>query len=295
MASTQKAAATKKNLTSLTLATPAPKKDEAQGPSLGPPPPETWHSLIQKDLPESITYLEPWLVGETISMLYSEPDLGKTALMLSLAYLLAYGDPDEDMLGHWELKRNCSVLYVDARLTETNLQQRVLSLGEIPKDSPHHVYYLNRYIERKKDRGLNLWRPAPKDYIERIIKGNNDIRVVVFDDLIELWPASTNVLNDWNKIDYFVRGLRDKYGTAVVILHHPVKNGKSYAGSYAVRATVDVMLKLVRPEGNQHHELPHFLVLFEKKQTVGLGMSTRPFLMEMSIEEEEIETDEESH
>ncbi len=79
------------------------------------------HTFLGLNLPVRETLLSPWLLAQSLSMIYARRGTGKTMLALSLSYALASG---ADVLG-WQAPKPRKVLYIDGEMLAAPLQERL--------------------------------------------------------------------------------------------------------------------------------------------------------------------------
>lgn len=81
----------------------------------------TLNEFLSKNIPIRVILLSPWLLKQSLSMLYAWRGIGKSWLALSIAYAAACGG---EILG-WKAPKKYRVLYIDGELPAATLQHRL--------------------------------------------------------------------------------------------------------------------------------------------------------------------------
>lgn len=170
----------------------------------------TARDLMGATFPEP-RWAVPGLVAEGLNLLVGSPKLGKSWLCLGLAVAVASGG---HALGKIPVERG-SVLYAALEDNPRRLQNRLRSVlnGAAVPDDLHITTSLPRL-------------PALYDYLAGWLEANPQARLVIVDVLRKVRHLSDGRGNAYNE-DYDSMGalkqLADKYGVAVIAVHHTRK------------------------------------------------------------------------
>lgn len=139
----------------------------------------------------------------------------KSMLALNMAYDLAEGTP---VFGHFPIKQAYSVLIIEQEIGEYRLQERMLKIhgarrGDLAGQNIHFA---------SKDLTVNLHTPDGLIKICAHIEAAKP-QIVFFDPLRKLHSKGENSSDDMVAIFRNVEALSQKYGIAVVMVHHTGK------------------------------------------------------------------------
>lgn len=180
-----------------------------------------------------------WVVTDMISkgsvnLIVGDAGCGKTYLMLALAVIVTMG---QAFLGY--AVKQCPVLLIDEESGPRRLGQR---LGDTMRgygvESNIPLAYLT--LER-----LDLGKP---DDIQAIIEAIEETGagLVIIDALADVMPGcNENDVKDIQPIFMALRNIAEETQVAIIVIHHANKNG-DYRGSTAMKAAVDLMLKVTK-------------------------------------------------
>jgi hypothetical protein len=190
-----------------------------------------------------VRWAVPGLIAEGVNLLAGPPKVGKSWLSLGLALSVAAGD---DALGSIPTQAG-PVLYLALEDTARRLKSR---MGKIldGRRAPH---------------GLTLATtcpPLPEGGAEAIagwLERNTAARLVVVDVFAKVRGRATSTVSAYDA-DYaalgYVKAIADKYGVAVVVVHHVRKAGaedflEAISGTNGLAGAADAALVLRRPRG----------------------------------------------
>ena len=211
-----------------------------------PPRPRTaWTAdeLMAENFPAA-RWAVPGLIAEGVNLLAGPPKVGKSWLSLGLALSVAAG---ADALGSIPVQAG-SVLYLALEDTPRRLQSR---MGKILDGRPG-------------PRGLTLATTCPPlpeggtAAIANWLDRNPAARLVVVDVFAKVRgrpPMGVSAYDsDYAAIGH-TKGLADKYGVAVVLVHHVRKAGaedflEAVSGTNGLAGAADATLVLRRPRGD---------------------------------------------
>lgn len=177
---------------------------------------------------------EPLLVRGTVTMLVGREGQGKSMLALVLAAAIGHGDTVAGI--------DCRpgrVLMIDAENGEAEIHRRVRRLGVKPGTLV--------YVEAERfDLRADLRDVEP-------LLAHHRPDVLVLDSLRSLAPDLDE--NDSGPVEAVLgplRGLSRRHGCATLVLHHAGKASKSYRGSTAIGAAVELGFTLARDGDDPH-------------------------------------------
>ncbi|WP_394279840.1 AAA family ATPase [Microbacterium sp.] len=187
-----------------------------------------------------VEYVIPGIVPEGLTILAAPPKIGKSWLVLDLAYQLAVAGK---ALGAVPIDRERPVLYMALEDTPRRLQDR-LNMLEVTE------YPSNLYLQTSVDAG-DVLREASAFMAERA----DDAPVVIIDTLGKIAPPASAGESDYQR-DYRVGGglkaVADSVtGGAVIVVHHTRKAQgddflDSVSGTQGLAGSADSILVLRR-------------------------------------------------
>ena len=179
-----------------------------------------------------------WQAG-TYGMLAGEPKTFKSTLSTDLALSVAGGHP---FLGMFSVPKAGAVLYIQEENSPQTIQDRVIKIAQskgltetrpegigLAKNLP--LYFSNNY-------GIDLTHRESRITLEKTIKDIMPV-LVIFDPLyMMLGSANENDATEMRNTLHWLSMLRNKYGTAILILHHYNKSsGGALRGGQKIRGT----------------------------------------------------------
>lgn len=207
-----------------------------------------------QEFPPRDPILGPWLVKQSLTMLFAERGLGKSMFLLGMALAIAKGESFLD----YPANQPMSVLYVDGEMPPSLMQERLnlLSGGNVPSKltiinapSAQDATWADFNEEdgrRTLDEIISVFKP----------------QVVILDNKSTLMPPKNeNDAESWVDIQNWLINLRQR-GLAVILVHHAGKSGKP-RGTSMMEVVVDTIIQLGR-YGQQGQSITSFTMGFEK-------------------------------
>ncbi len=188
------------------------------------------------------TPLKPinWIVKDILPqglhILAGSPKIGKSWLMLSLCLQVAKGEP------LWEYEtQKCEVLYLCLEDTLNRVQSRLFQITDNAPDRLHFAV------------AANILNEGLKEQIEGFMKEYPDTGLIVIDTFQKvrgLCLSSNSYANDYYDVSQ-LKSLADKYGIALIIVHHLRKDAASdpvmmISGSTGISGGADCNYVLVK-------------------------------------------------
>ena len=221
--------------------------------------------LVEIELPDSKTFLNPWIAEETITLVSGERGLGKTWFGLGIAVALSMGD--KEFCG-WKIDNPARCLYVDGEMSLRSFQKRLISLdyNEQKAETPLFIYS-SAYLLKNRKAAINLTKPEDRDMITSFCL-DDQVDVMFLDNLASLCPGiDENVKQQYDPINQWLLSLRF-IKMAVVLIHHTGKSG-TQRGTSAREDNIDNSILITHPPGRPLLEPalePVFDVFFTKNR-----------------------------
>ena len=193
---------------------------------------------------------EPLFRRKSISMIYSEPNVGKTFFAQSLALAMVHGANLFDMRSPtWKAVKNkpLRVLYIDSEMSKGSFFKRLRMLKDFysRQYKGTDVPMLKYKLVAKSDWNLAGENPKHRDMVSKMLNlgTTEQIDFVIFDNLSTLTGGSDSQKN-WMTFFAWLRQLSNA-GVASCCLHHSGKNGDQ-RGTSLRSATLDNVIRLRR-------------------------------------------------
>ena len=219
------------------------------------------YDFLSLEIPLREPLLSPWLVKQSITMLYAWRGLGKSWLAMSIGYAVATGSP----LLNWNAPSRGKVLYIDGELPAKTLQDRMALI-------------VNSFDNEPLDDGFQILTPdlqtdgimpnlSTIDGQAAIDEHANKADLIIVDNLSCLARSGKeNEGESWLPIQAWALRHRAQ-GRSILFVHHSGKNGQQ-RGASRREDVLDVVMVLKRPEGYQADEGARFDLLFEKSRNL---------------------------
>lgn len=214
--------------------------------------------LLALDLPPMEPMFGPWLVKQSLSMMYAWRGVGKTYFALNIAYAVAAGGTFLD----WEAPEPNGVLYVDGEMPGPAMQSRLKSIikGSDKACDPEYFRIVTPDLQTRPMPDLST--VEGQELVEAQITDNT--RLIVVDNLSSLVRSGKeNDAESWGVIGEW--GSRQRaQGRAVLFVHHSGKDGQQ-RGTSRREDILDTVVRLSLPDDyNADTDGARFNVTFEK-------------------------------
>lgn len=247
--------------------------------------------FLQQKIRKPKKYLMPWLREGSINMVFGPRGVGKTWLCMIISYILTREQPKNNELtvGPWEVKRPCSVVYLDGEMAEPDLQENMKGLAKsLPPEDPErplHILSANRFAKQYEEQP-NLASKKWRENIYNLLKKNPNIKVLVLDNAAALTPGIVeNCKEEWDPINQWLISLRH-LGVSTILVHHAGKGGEQ-RGTSGREDAMDTVIKVDYPsdyDPSKHHA--YFKVQFTKSRNLKPGDDKKAFSLEIMMDDD---------
>jgi hypothetical protein len=228
-----------------------------------PPVAVSLAELLAAEFPPRQVLMKPWLLSQSLNMIYSWRGVGKTYLALLIAYALASGGK---ALG-WTAPEPVPVLYVDGEMPGAALRERVARIVEAADTEPPDGSL--RFVTPDcQPHGI---MPDLATYEGQAALGAvlGDAMVIVLDNLsclVRHADGRENEAESWLVVAEW--GLRMRAaGRSVLFVHHAGKGGQQ-RGTSKREDLLDTSILLKRPSDYTPDQGARFEIHFEKARAL---------------------------
>jgi RecA-family ATPase len=195
--------------------------------------------LLRKEFPP-VVWIVPELIPAGLTILAGAPKMGKSWLLLGVAWALSVGGA---VLGHIKVQP-CEVLFLALEDTPRRLKTRLVQVGA-------------------KGSG-KLWMPTqwptgPEAvlYFDAWMLEHPNTRCIMIDTLAKISRIEevNSYRESYNAVG-MLKTVADRYGIGVVVVHHTRKNGVAddfiarVTGSAGFTGAADTIIVMARPRGS---------------------------------------------
>jgi hypothetical protein len=224
----------------------------AEEPVVEPFPVVRLSKIAKDDRPDWL--VEGLWARQGVGVVAGHPKLGKTWVALELALAIASGQP---CLGRFPVHERGPVLVYCVEDGKQRVRDRVESLC-----AARGVDFGRLAIGWVDADEIVLDRPGDQLRLHATVERNR-AKAIVLDPLVRLHLGDENSSQDVSRLLRFLRGLQQRHGTAVILVHHTRKapaaeHGQAIRGSGDVHAWGDSNLYL-------HKSKDHWLLSAEHR------------------------------
>lgn len=220
------------------------------------------HSFLAMDIPPRELMLSPWLMSQSLSMIYAKRGTGKTHIALAIAYAVASGG---SVLG-WTATQARRVLYIDGEMLSNSLQERLAAVTRGADAEPAHgmLHILTPDLQNRTM--PDLATVAGQDDLEAVTPA--DTALIVVDSLSSLvrGDGRENEAGSWLPVATWAIAQRCR-GRSVLFLHHANKRGEQ-RGTSKREDILDTVLALRQPSDHETQKGAKFEVHIEKSRAL---------------------------
>lgn len=225
--------------------------------------------FVTRDIPPRERILAPWLLSQSLNMLYAWRGVGKTHVALGIAYATASGGS----FLKWQAVQPRKVLYLDGEMPAASMQERLKRLVASTDEDFDPDYFRLVTPDLQNGSMPDLATAEGQEAIESIL---GDTELIVVDNLSSLARSGgrENDAESWLPIQPWAMRQR-QMGRSVLFVHHSGKGG-SQRGTSKKEDILDTVLTLKRPADYNPEDGAVFEVHFEKTRDMR-GEDAQPF------------------
>jgi len=164
-------------------------------------PPLTLSDWLARDLPLPDFLLGAWLSTTSRVICNAPTGLGKTLLLMALAFAVAAG---RDFL-HWRGIRPARVLFIDGEMSRRLLKQRIADEANRSGERPAGLHFLSHEDVELPPLNTPEGRAIVEQMIRQRMDGNVDL--VIFDNIMSLISGDMREEDSWRQTIPWVRDL----------------------------------------------------------------------------------------
>ena len=240
----------------------------------------TLNDFLSIDIPKREILLSPWLLKQSLALLYAWRGIGKSWLALCIAYIVSCGG---DILG-WKAPRKYRVLYIDGELPAATLQERLSLIKKSFDSEPLEDDFKLITPDTQLDGIIpNLFDPMGRELINMHAEG---VDLIIVDNLSTLVRGGReNESESWLPIQEWALQHRAK-GRSILFIHHSGKSGQQ-RGTSRKEDVLDTVISLRRPSDYEASEGAKFELHFEKARNL-TGDDALPLEVELCSDDSKI-------
>lgn len=220
------------------------------------------HSFLTMEIPPREKLLGPWLLSQSLNMIYARRGTGKTHLALGIGYAVAAGTA---ILG-WQAPKARKVLYVDGEMLAGPMQERLADIVQGSETDPEPGMLNILTPDLQKGFMPNLATVAGQDALDEAIPAGTEL--IILDSLSSLMRSAEreNDAESWTSVASWVLSQRVA-GRSILFLHHAGKSG-TQRGTSKREDLLDVVLALRPPTDHQPNQGAKFEIHIEKSRAL---------------------------
>lgn len=225
--------------------------------------------FVTRDIPPRERILAPWLLTQSLNMIYAWRGIGKTHVALGIAYATASGGS----FLKWKAIKPRRVLYIDGEMPAASMQDRLKGLVASNDVDFDPDYFKLITPDLQTGAMPDLATADGQDAIDAIM---GETELIVIDNLSCLARSGgrENDAESWLPIQPWALRQRQQ-GRSVLFLHHSGKGG-AQRGTSKREDILDTVLTLKRPAEYNPADGAVFEVHFEKTRDMH-GDDAEPF------------------
>lgn len=221
----------------------------------------TSSGLLSARFPPRAQLLSPWLLSQSLSMIFAPRGIGKTHVSLGIAHALGTAG---EFLG-WRAPEPVGVLFLDGEMPGSDLRHRweriIASTGRA--DDAGNVRFMTPDLQ---PHGVmpNLFTPQGQ---RAITHAAEFAKVIIVDNLSSLVRGGKeNEGESWQPVAEWALSMRSS-GRSVVFIHHSGKGGQQ-RGTSKREDLLDTVIALRRPADYEPDQGARFEIHFEKARAL---------------------------
>lgn len=213
--------------------------------------------------------LSPWLLTQSLNMIYAWRGVGKTHVALGIAYAIATGGA----FLCWQAAQRRKVMYLDGEMPGASLQTRLANLIATSTEDFDPDYFRILTPDLQEGAMPDLATYEGQAAIDELVV---DAEVIVVDNLSSMARSGgrENDAESWQNIAEWALTQRQR-GKTVIFVHHSGKGG-AQRGTSKREDILDTVISLKRPPDYESGQGAKFEVHFEKGRDLH-GTDAEPF------------------
>ncbi len=156
-----------------------------------------------------------------VSVIFSEPGVGKTVLAMDIAEKLTKG---EAIFNQYKVEKPMKVLYFQGDFPNTIMRNRLQQMFHKPDDSFFKI--VNRYDAEANGFSIDLTNEQGQENLKTILEEYKP-DFVIFDTFISFFDGDENKQKDVKEPIDFLRKLTSNYDCSILLCHHSRKRGSN--------------------------------------------------------------------
>jgi KaiC/GvpD/RAD55 family RecA-like ATPase len=241
-------------------------------------------------LPLNDFLLAPLIREKSISLLYSEPGVGKSWLALSIAQSLYYGCSTFMSKIGWQARSPKRVLIIDSEMSEYSFLNRLKllkkhyeTMGDAKQVKPKGLQYK---LVAHEDWDLISSSSEHRRKITNWLKlGTKDqVDFLILDNLSTLSGFSDSA-KSWKNLFEWLQWLREK-GCSSLIIHHANKTTGDQRGSSLKAATVDNIIRATKALPGKKNNLAVTLKIEKGRDAYGDALDSFTVMLDKVNDDE---------
>lgn len=237
------------------------------------------HAFLERDLPPRESILTPWMLSQSLSMIYAWRGIGKTHVALGIAYCVASGG---SVLG-WHATKARKVLFIDGEMPAPALQERLARIVAAADKEPTRGM-LTLITPDLQDACMpDLATREGQKAINAALDA--DTELIILDNLSCLVRRGgrENEAESWLSVAEWALSLRTQ-GKSVLFIHHSGKDGNQ-RGTSKREDLLDTVVALRRPPNYVPQDGAVFEIHYEKARHL-CGQDVDPVEARLSEDKE---------
>jgi hypothetical protein len=236
------------------------------------------HEFIAMELPAREPILSPWLMTQSLSMIYGWRGVGKTHVSLGVSYAVACGS----QFLHWKADKPQRVLLVDGEMPGPALQERFATIIASNEAEPEPGFLTIITPDLQEGSMPDLSTATGQEAISKAAD-RVEAELIVIDNLSCLVRGSAreNDAESWVSVSEWALRQR-QLGRSVLFIHHSGKNGQQ-RGTSKREDLLDVVIALRRPPGYDPADGACFEIHYEKVRHLS-GSDVHPIEAKFTVD-----------
>jgi hypothetical protein len=236
------------------------------------------HDFIAMELPPRDTMMTPWLMTQSLNMIYGWRGVGKTHVNLGISYALACGGK----FLNWKADKPRRVLLVDGEMPAPALQERLAAIiasnGAEPGPGYLSIVTPDLQSGAMPDLSTYVGQEAISEVAERV-----NAELIVIDNLSCLVRGGgrENDAESWLSVSEWAL-LQRQAGRSILFIHHSGKNGQQ-RGTSKREDLLDVVISLRRPPDYDPAAGACFEIHYEKARHLS-GNDVDPIEAQLTVD-----------